>query len=136
MADMTRRTLLTLGGAAGLLALAGPAEAAAATTNAARLGATTAKIGPRSSFTHLVGRTVTATGRAGSYRLTLIGIGDVDRTPAGSANSFNLIFRQQSAGAFIEGIYRLSGPNLKGVSLLLNSVGADGRIQALINRGN
>ncbi len=137
MADMTRRTLLTLGGAAGVLALAGPADATTAGTGL-RPSATGAAIGQRASFASLLGRSLTVTGGSGSHRLLLERIADVDRTGQGSANSFNLIFRQADDNEFVEAIYRLPTSWLARTSLLLSPIGPAGpsrRIQALINRG-
>lgn len=138
MAELTRRTLLALGGAAGLWALAGPAEATTAVTSVLR-PRSSAAIGNRASFSHLVGQSVTATGGSGTHRLTLVGIEDVSHTVAGSARSFNLIFRPTDGRPFVEGIYCVTGARLSATALLLTSVGASGstrRIQALINRGH
>lgn len=135
MADLTRRSLLTLGGAAGLLALTvTPAEAAiGATSGLTRLTAPTERIGYRSSFAPLVGRTLTAVGGGRRYPLQLSRIGDVDRA-ATAEHSFNLIFTPPAGSVFVEGIYRLSGAGMLPVSLLLSPVGPAGAVQALINR--
>jgi len=138
MPDMTRRTLLTLGGAAGVIALAGPAGATTASTGVRRAAPVGSGIGLRSSFTGLIGRSFTVTNASGRHRLTLEKIDDVAHTSAGSTHSFNLIFRQTDGAEFTEGIYGLPTSWLGRTSVLLSPIGAAGknrRIQALINRG-
>ena len=135
MPDLTRRSLLTLGGTAGLFVLTtAPAEAATrASIGLTRLVTPSGQIGGRGAFTPLVGRTVVAAGQSRRYRLKLVRISDVDRA-ASTEHSFNLIFAGPAGDDFVEGIYRLSGPGLPAVSLLLTPFGADGLVQALINR--
>ncbi|HEX2905010.1 MAG TPA: hypothetical protein VHO01_16265 [Jatrophihabitans sp.] len=136
MRQLTRRSLLALGGSAGLLGLAGPAQAAARPTRVAGLGTAAPAIGPRSSFGHLLGRTVLVTGPDGSRRLTLARIADVSQAAAGDENAYNLLFAVPSGPPFTDGIYQLSAPGLRPIPLLLTTIGAPGadqRVQAVVN---
>lgn len=138
MAQLTRRSLLTLGGVAGLLSLAGPAAAAApARATVRRFTPPGLIIGPRSDFTRYVGRTVTATNASGSHRLRLTEIADVSHAAVGDAQSYNLLFTPPAGASFQEGLYRLTALGLRSTTMLLTVVGPAGpaqRIQALVNR--
>ena len=135
MPQLTRRSVLLLGGVASLTALAVPAPASAAGT--ASLGHPA--IAARSAFADAIGSNVTATAGQHRFRLRLLSI--LDLGPAGQyepERCFNLVFRASGTGAMPDGIYRLRSTRFPATTLLLTGIGpaANNQFQALVNRSS
>ncbi|MDQ2957123.1 MAG: hypothetical protein M3Y42_09175 [Actinomycetota bacterium] len=130
MPQLTRRSVLVLGGALGLAAFSRP-------TSAAAVPASGPRIPLRSSFARATGTIVTATDSQRSYRLRLAEILDLGQSGQFDPQlSFNLIFRNAGSTELIEGIYRLGSSRLPATSLLLSPTGRAGgkQVQAVVNR--
>lgn len=134
MPDVSRRTALKVGaGAAGLLAIAGPAGAA----EVIRTRVAKPVVPVRSHFSSSIGQPFTAIGRHGRYRLTLAEILDVTPLVAtADEDRFNLIFEAVTTRVPEQGIYLISRPGVHTTELFVSPVGATSarRLQALVNR--
>lgn len=90
----------------------------------------------RSRFEPGVGRSFTARGEHGTFRLRLAEITDLSRAQAGDERSFNLLFRAPRRHT-PEGIYRLTSRHTGEHTLFLSSVGQSGRtMQGLVNQAS
>lgn len=140
MHQPTRRSLLLLGGAAGvsaLAALAAPAQASASAAVQQTARHPGSAIAARSSFAAAVGGTVTATADNGRFRLKLLEIADLGQAKRFEPEqNFNLIFRVCRGPELPEGIYRLGSARFPVTTLLLTAVGPSNlnQFQALVNR--
>lgn len=130
MAQLSRRRVVE----AGVAAVGGLIAAGAAAPDA--FGARR-RLPQRAAFERSRGRTFTATSGGHRYRLRLREVQDL---PAAKARQrqlcFNLVFAPAGGRAPSEGIYRLRRPGFRPTELFISPVGADGRLQALVNRAH
>ncbi|MDQ1731684.1 MAG: hypothetical protein QOK10_1843 [Pseudonocardiales bacterium] len=136
MPDLTRRSAITLGGAAALVVIAVPAEAATARSGARRFKPTPFPL--RSSFARALGTILTAANASGSHRIKLVDIRDLSASASRNRDHcFNLIFDAMDSAQLPEGTYRVGSPRLASTLLFISPIGIQQgpqRLQALVNR--
>jgi hypothetical protein len=136
MPDLTRRSAITLGGAAALIAIAVPAEAATAHSGVRRFKPTPFPL--RSSFARALGTIITASDAGGNHRIKLVDIRDLSTSASRNRDRcFNLIFDAVGSAQLPEGTYRVGSPRLASTLLFISPIGIQQgpqRLQALVNR--